>query len=382
MSVQNRDVPRADAPVPPSFRQVTSGARIEAVEVLRITLPLAQAFHTTRGIDRVRRLCVVRVVTSDGEGWGECAALNEPGYTAEWADGAAAVVERELAPALLLGALPAATEHPMATAAVRLALLDAELRAAGVSLASHLGATATRVPSGIALGLDADLDEIDRAVEAGYHRVKLKIEPGHDVELVRATRDRWPELPLQVDANGSYRLSDAAHLAALGTLDELGLLLIEQPLLTDDLDGHAALAARLRTPVCLDESITSLSAADDALTRRACSVICIKPGRLGGIDEAVRVHDRCRATGVPVWCGGMVESGLGRAANLALAALPGFTLPGDLTPSRRWFADDLTEPVELDADGYLPVPSGPGLGVSPRPEALARFAESRVTVRP
>jgi O-succinylbenzoate synthase len=358
---------------------VTSGARIEAVEVRRITLPLTAPFHTNRGVEHERRLCVVRVVTADADGWGECAALNEPGYTPEWADGAATVIERELAPALLHGTLPAPADHPMATAALRLALLDGELRAAGVSLASHLGATATRVPSGIALGLDADLDDVERAVEGGYHRVKLKIAPGHDVELVRAVRRRWPDLALQVDANGAYRLGDADHLA---DLDELGLLLIEQPLPSDDLDGHAALASRLRTPVCLDESITSVRAADDALTRRACSVICIKPGRLGGLEEAVRVHDRCLAAGVPVWCGGMVESGLGRAANLALAALPGFTLPGDLTASSRWFADDLVEPLELDPEGYLPVPAGPGIGVTPRPEALARFTESHVVVRP
>jgi O-succinylbenzoate synthase len=358
---------------------VTSGARIEAVEVRRITLPLTAPFHTNRGVEHERRLCVVRVVTPDGEGWGECAALNEPGYTAEWADGAATVVERELAPALLRGTLPAVADHPMATAALRLALLDAELRAAGVSLASHLGATATRVPSGITLGLDAGLDDIERAVEVGYCRVKLKIAPGHDVGLARAARARWPQLALQVDANGAYRLGDADHLAAL---DELGLLLIEQPLPTDDLVGHAALAALLRTPVCLDESITSLAAAEDALERGACSVICIKPGRLGGLDEAVRIHDRCIAAGVPVWCGGMVESGLGRAANLALAALPGFTLPGDFTPSGRWFAEDLVDPVELDAEGHLPVPTAPGIGVTPGPDALARFTESLVVVRP
>jgi len=347
--------------------------------VLRITLPLAHPFRTSRGVDVERRLCVVRVVTPEGEGWGECAALNEPGYTPEWADGAATVIETQLAPALLRGEPPADPLHPMASAALSLALLDAELRATGVSLASHLGATATRVPSGIALGLDAGVDDVARAVEAGYHRVKLKIAPGHDVDFVRSVRRRWPELALQVDANGAYSPTDADHLAEL---DDLDLLLIEQPLAAEDLDGHAALAARLRTPVCLDESITSVRAADEALRRGACSVICIKAGRLGGLDEAVAVHDRCVAAGVPVWCGGMIESGLGRAANLALAALPGFTLPGDLSASTRWFAEDLTEPLTLDADGYLAVPSGPGIGVSPRVDALARFTESRVTVRP
>lgn len=353
--------------------------RIEAVEVLRLTLPLARPFHTRRGVDQVRRLCVVRVLTADAEGWGECAALNEPGYTPEWADGAASAIEHELAPALLRGGRTTDPAQPMASAALAMAVLDAELRATGTSLASHLGATANRVPSGIALGLDATLDDVEAAVGDGYHRVKLKIAPGHDVDFTRDVRARWPGLPLQVDANEAYTMAHAANLASL---DELELLLVEQPFAADDLDGHAQLAARLRTPVCLDESITSLTATEEALARRACSIVCIKSGRLGGLDEAVRVHDHCRRAGVPVWCGGMVESGLGRAANLALAALPGFTLPGDLSASSRWFAEDLTEPLELDTDGFIAVPTGPGLGVSPRTDALARFTESRHLVRP
>jgi len=347
--------------------------------VLRLTLPLSQPFQTVRGSERERRLCVLRVVTPDSEGWGECAALNEPGYTAEWADGAADVVERTLAPRLLRGEPFVDVEHPMASAALRLAVLDARLRAAGTSLATHLGATTERVRSGIALGLDATLDDVARAIEDRYHRVKLKIAPGHDVALVRAVRNQWPDLLLQVDANGAYGIADADHLAAL---DDLDLLFVEQPLAVDDLDGHAQLARRLRTPICLDESITSLAAARDALERGSCSVVCVKQGRLGGLEEAVALHDHCRAAGVPAWCGGMIESGLGRAANLALAALPGFSLPGDLSASSRWFPEDLTDPLELDDQGYLAVPTAPGLGVSPRPDALARFTESHVTVRP
>jgi len=363
-----------------------SVARIEAVEVRRLTLPLVAPFHTSRGVEHERRLAVVRVVTSEEEGWGECAALGEPTYTSEYADGAADLLAEHLAPRLVgtltragdvTGALAAVRGHPMAKAALEMAVLDAELRATGRSLADELGAVVDRVPSGIALGLDATLDDVATAVDAGYRRVKLKIAPGHDLDIVRAVRERWPELPLQVDANGAYSLADAEHLAAL---DELGLLLIEQPLPDDDLDGHAELARRVRTPISLDESITSAAAAGDAIERGACAVVTIKPGRVGGYLEAVHVHDVCRAAGVPVWCGGMLESGLARAANIALAALPGFTIPGDLSPSSRWFADDLTAPIELD-DGYLRVPSGPGIGVRPRPDALARYTTSLVTVR-
>jgi O-succinylbenzoate synthase len=358
---------------------VSSAGRIEAVEVLRLTLPLARPFHTNRGVDHERRLCVVRVVTAEAEGWGECAALNAPGYTHEWADGAADVLERALVPRLLAGDAADDPSSPMAAAALEMALLDAELRATGQALAAHLGAVTDRVPSGIALGLDATADDVVAAAADGYHRVKLKVAPGHDVDFVRRVRQACPDLALQVDANGAYALDDAAHLAGF---DELDLLLIEQPLATDNLDGHAELARRLRTPICLDESITSLAAATDALARRACSVVCVKAGRLGGLRAAVRVHDACRAASAPAWVGGMLESGLGRAANVALAALAGFTLPGDLSPSARWFADDLTEPFTLDADGYLRVPTGPGLGVVPDPEALARFTTSTATVRP
>ena len=363
-----------------------SVARIEAVEVRRLTLPLVAPFHTSRGIEHERPLAVVRVVTSAEEGWGECAALGEPTYTSEYADGAAHVLADRLAPRLTGTAVAAADVtralapvrgHPMAKAALEMAVLDAELRATGRSLAERLGATVDRVPSGIALGLDASLDDVAAAVDAGYRRVKLKIAPGHDLDVVAAVRARWPDLPLQVDANGAYTLDDVELLAAL---DRFGLLLIEQPLAEDDLDGHAQLARHVRTPICLDESITSAAAAADAIARGACSVVNIKPGRVGGYLEAVRVHDVCRAAGVPVWCGGMLESGLARAANLALAALPGFTIPGDLSPSARWYAEDLTEPITLE-HGCLRVPTGPGIGVRPRADALARFGTSLVTVR-
>jgi O-succinylbenzoate synthase len=263
----------------------------------------------------------------------------------------------------------------MANAALRTALLDARLRGEGRSLAEHLGAERTDVPAGVAVGFAPDIDsllaEVERHVRTGYARIKLKIRPGWDIEPVAAVRDLIGAARLlQADANGAYRLGDADHLARL---DRYDLALIEQPLPVDDLLGHAELARRLRTPVCLDESISSAGAAATALELGACSVVCVKPGRLGGIDEAAVVHDLCRDTGVDAWVGGMLETGLGRSALLALAALPGFTLPGDLSATGRWYVDDLAEPLVLGRDGTLPVPAGPGVAPLPDPAAIDRY---------
>lgn len=351
--------------------------RVEAVEVRGVTLPMAHPFVTAHGVEHERPTVLVRVVAGDTEGWGECVALPSPGYSDETAASSFRTLVDDLAPHLLADEpLPAGT--PMAAAALRMAVLDAELRAAGESLAAHLGATATRVPSGIALGLDATVENAVGAVEAGYHRVKLKVEPGREA-FVRAVRNALPATPLQVDANGAYTLDD---LALLQSLDELDLLLIEQPLAANDWRGHVELSSRLRTPVCLDESILDAGTAAVALDRGACRIVNIKPGRVGGYLEAARVHDVCLARGAPAWCGGMLETALARTANLALAALPGFTLPGDISPSSRWFLDDVAPPVEMDADGWFAVPDTPGIGVTPDAAALARLTTSVTTVRP
>jgi O-succinylbenzoate synthase len=279
------------------------------------------------------------------------------------------------------GVLAPVKGHPMAKAAIEMALLDAELRAAGRSFGEELGAARTAVDCGVSVGIadsvDALLDEVDGYLAAGYRRIKLKIEPGWDVVPVRATRERFGDVLLQVDANTAYRLDDWELLAALDPFD---LLLVEQPLDEDDVAGHAALAKRIRTPICLDESITSARAAREAIATGACSIVNIKAGRVGGYLEAVRVHDTCRAADVPVWCGGMLETGLGRAGNVALAALPGFTLPGDTSASDRYFHRDLTPPFEL-VDGQLAVPTGPGLGVEPIPELLDELTTAVDLVR-
>ena len=341
-------------------------------------------FRTSFGTETAKDVVIVRYRRGDGaEGWGECVALSEPTYSPEYAAGAHHVLEHHLLPRVLAGrSLDDVHGHPMAKAAVEMAMLDAELRSSGVSLASHLGGVRDAVDAGVSVGMAPSVDELVSAVEAylaeGYVRIKLKIEPGCDVEPVAAVRSAiGPDVRLQVDANAAYTVDDAEHLARL---DDLGLLLLEQPLAARDLRGHAALAARLRTPVCLDESIESLADATDALDVGACSVVNIKAGRVGGLAEAVRIHDLCVERGVPVWCGGMLETGLGRAANVALASLPGFTLPGDVSASRRWFAEDLTEPFEL-VDGQLRVPTGPGLGVEPLPSVLEARTVSVAIVR-
>jgi O-succinylbenzoate synthase len=252
-------------------------------------------------------------------------------------------------------------------------MLDVWLRERSMSLVTYFGAERTHVPSGVSVGIPTTesvaelLDEVEGYIEAGYRRIKLKIEPGWDIEPVSAVRERWPDIPLQTDANQAYRRSDARHLASM---DQFGLLLHEQPLQEEDWYGHVLLSQACVTPICLDESVRSVACADSAIHFGAASIINIKPGRVGGYLTAKEIHDLCLRRGVPVWCGGMLETGIGRAANLALAALPGFTLPGDTSASNRYYAVDVTEPLVL-RDGGLDVPTGPGIGVDPIAEVLA-----------
>lgn len=361
--------------------------KIEAVELVRVAMPLVSPFRTSFGTQTSRDILLVHVKGPDADGWGECVAMNEPLYSAEYADGAQAVIERFLLPRLweipdvsadqVKPALAGVKGHPMAKASIEMAVLDAELCARGESLADHLGAVAESVPSGVSVGITSSIGELLEVVagylDAGYVRVKLKIEPGWDVEPVKAVRERFgDDLLLQVDANTAYTVADARHLAKLDVFD---LLLIEQPLPEDDVAGHAELARTVRTPICLDESITSARAAADAIARGACSVVNIKAGRVGGYLEARKVHDVCVAHGIPVWCGGMLETGLGRAANVALGALPGFKLPGDISASSRFWQTDITEPFLLE-DGHIRVPTGPGLGVKPLPDVLKAVTTS------
>ena len=366
--------------------------RIESVELRRLRLPLVAPFRTSLGTETHRDVLLVHVLTSAADGWGECVAFASPIFSSEYTDGAHHVTREHLLPRLfahgnveaddVAAILRPVRGHPMAKAAVEMAVLDAELRACGTPLGEFLGAARAEVDCGVSVGIYDDVADllrtVERHLEEGYRRIKLKIEPGTDVEPVRAVRERFGDILLQVDANAAYSRGDAQRLAAL---DEFDLLLVEQPLPEEDLLGHAELARSVRTPICLDESITSARVAADAVALGACSIVNIKAGRVGGYLEARRVHNVCVEAGVPVWCGGMLETGLGRAANVALAALPGFSLPGDTSASGRYYEEDVTEPFVLQ-DGRLAVPTGPGLGVSPLPEQLDRFTVSVETVSP
>ena len=375
-------------PLPEDLPAVT----LDGVELRVLRIPLVSPFTTSFGTETEREVIVVRALTPDGDGWGEIVTQQAPLYSSEYTEGAWDVARRWLIPALLdrdgiaprdVGdVLAPFVGHRMAKAGLELAVLDASLRASGLPLASALGAVHDRVPSGVSVGIQRDPAALVEAVAGylaeGYRRIKIKIRPGRDLADTAAVRAAFPDIPLQVDANSAYTLADADLLAGL---DEFELLLIEQPLQEDDLVDHAALARRLRTPVCLDESITSAKSARDALALGSAAVVNIKAGRVGGYLEAVRVHDVCRDAGVPVWCGGMLETGIGRAANAALAALPGFTLPGDVSASDRFYRRDIvTAPIVLE-DGYVRVPTGPGLGITIDAAALDDVTVAREELR-
>jgi O-succinylbenzoate synthase len=372
--------------------------RLISAQLLTLRMPLVSPFITSFGRMDERYPLLVHVQgVSDGrvvDGWGECVALVDPMYSPEYLDGANDVLTRYLIPQLflwqdahdgvgpndVLAAFPHVVGHQMAKAALEMAVLDAWLRLQDLSFASYLGVARTSVPSGVSIGIQpsiaALLDAVAGYLQEGYTRIKIKIKPGWDIEPVRAIRERFGAIPLQVDANSSYTLRDISLLASL---DEFGLLLIEQPLGEDDIRQHSVLAKALSTPICLDESVVSFSKAEDAIILRAAGIINIKPGRVGGYLTAKRIHDLARKNDVPLWCGGMLETGIGRYASAALAGLPGFTLPGDISASERFYAQDITEPVVM-RDGYIDIYQGAGLCPEPIPEALAEFTVDCVTI--
>jgi len=369
--------------------------RLHGAELLEIHLPVVDPIVTAAGGEEVRIVLLVRADLGEAVGWGECVAFHLPYYSSEYIEAAAEVLRHHLVPRLAAAQEPLTPEripallapvhgHRMAKAALECAVLDGWLRAEGRSLADWLGGTRAAVDCGVSIGFQESVEQLVATVggylDAGYRRIKLKVGPGWDLEPVAAVRAAFgDEVPLQVDANCAYDPRDAAHLGRLRALDRHGLQLIEQPFGSELLLDHAELAASVETPICLDESITSVATLETALAVGACTVVNVKLGRVGGVLAARAIHDRCEEAGIPVWCGGMLESGVGRAANVALASLPNFRLPGDISESRRYFAEDITTPFTMD-DGQITVPTGPGIGVEPDPERLERLCVRRTPV--
>jgi O-succinylbenzoate synthase len=362
--------------------------RIDRIEMRHVKLVLIAPFVTSMGVEYDEEHIIVRVDAEGVTGWGESVAEGTPFYSYETVQTAWHILRDFLIPSVLgkdiasiddaiaLGAR--VRGHRMAKAGLEAALWDAFAKAEGKSLSTLLGGTRKRIDVGVSIGIQpspADLvRKVDGYLREGYRRIKIKIAPGSDLALVEAIRREHPTVPLQVDANSAYELSDIGIFRAM---DPYGLLLIEQPLSCDDIYDHSKLQAELKTPICLDESIHSLADARAALELKSCRVINIKPGRVGGFTESKKIHDLCASMNIPVWHGGMLESGIGRAGNVALASLPNFTLPGDISASKRYYKEDIVDPAfEVAADGTMAVPTGPGIGVNVVVDRL-----DRVTVR-
>jgi o-succinylbenzoate synthase len=358
------------------------------IELREIRLPLREVFEISTGARQNRRILLIRVEGEGATGWGECVAAEDPGYSYETTETAWHVLTEFLLPELVghevlgpedvLGPVPWFRGHPMARAGVEMAIWDLHAKLLEMPLWDFVGGASDPVPVGVSVGLQADVDTLLRRIEGyldeGYARIKVKIKPGRDVEMMRKVRERFPDTPLMADANSAYTLRD---LDRLRELDELELTMIEQPLGHEDLLDHSRLQAELSTPICLDESIRSVGDARLALELGSCRIINIKPGRVGGLAEARAIHDLCREHDVPVWCGGMLESGIGRAHNLALATLPGFTLPGDISASRRYWERDIVVPEFVLVNGALVPPEGPGIGVEPDMERIEELTVRR-----
>ena len=371
--------------------------RIERIELRLLRLPLVRFFETSFGRIHERPFLVVTVSGGGVEGVGECVADANPFYSSETTRTAWHIIAEFVAPLVLgrefahpseiFAALHGIRGHNMAKAAVEMAAWDLFARQQGQPLCRVLGGAedliAGGIASGVSIGIQDSLDDLAERVgvelAAGYRRIKIKIKPGWDIEAVETVRRRFGDVPLMVDANAAYRLSDAAHLARLDPFD---LMMIEQPLDYDDVQDHALLQEKIRTPVCLDESLHTVRIAAEAIRAHACRIINIKPGRVGGHGQSIALHDLAAAHGIPVWHGGMLESGIGRAHNIHLSTLPNFSLPGDVAASRRYFSPDLIDPpIEVRPDGTIAVPTGPGIGVTLVQERIASATEERLELR-
>jgi O-succinylbenzoate synthase len=367
--------------------------KLEKVELFLVRLPLKRPYETSMAVETHESHVIVRVESEGAVGWGESVANETPWYSGETPSTVWVLLEEAIVPHLFRAAI----DHPrdvarelgwirearMAKACIEMAVWDLGAKRAGVPLARFLGGERDRIPCGVAIGLhpsiDALLSRIDEELAGGYQRVKLKIKPGHDVAIAEAVRKRWPDLRFMLDANSAYSLADAP---VFERIDATRPMMVEQPLAHDDIVDHAELQRRIRTPICLDESIHHAEDARKAIAIGAMKIVNIKAGRVGGLAEAIRVHDVCRDNGVPVWCGGMLEMGIGRAHNVHLATLAGFTLPGDVAASARYFATEIIgEPFVVEKDGTMGVPTGPGIGVTVLEDVIRRVALRRADLR-
>ncbi len=367
--------------------------RISSIELTEINLPLVHFFETSFGRTYERRIILVRVTDRDGaEGWGEITCGEVPGYSDEWTDSAWVTAEKILAPMVIgrevadashvFDLMKRARGHRMSKAGIETACWDLEAKKLGVPLWRHLGGVNPEIACGVSIGIQDSveqlLEKVQTEVDAGYQRIKIKIAPHWDYDVIRCVREQFPDLALMGDANSAYTLAD---IDKLRSLDEFDLIMLEQPLGYDDIVDHATLQREIRTPICLDEPIKSPDDARKAIALRSGKIINLKNGRVGGHAQSKMIEALCRNAGIPLWCGGMLESGIGRAHNIAISTLAGYTMPGDVSASKRYWHEDIIEPeVEVSATGTITAPAGPGIGFEVRAERIESLAVRRVHV--
>jgi len=367
--------------------------RIDGIVLRELHLPLVRPFETSFGVTTNRRILLAEIRSEGLIGWGECTAGERPFFSGETTDTAWQVLANELGPMLAAEAPEHGGDCPrifkrvranrMAKAALENAIWDLEAQREGLPISILLGGVRDKIACGVSLGIQKSipelLDIIERELAAGYQRIKLKCKPGWDVEVFEKVRSRWPGIMLSCDANSAYKLRDADHIA---TFDQFDLLMIEQPLWSDDFYYHSMLQRQLNTPICLDESIHNRRDALAAIEMESCKIINIKLGRVGGFSEAIAVHNAAQERGIPVWCGGMLESGIGRSHNIALSTLDNFTLPGDVSASARYWKEDIIEPeVTVSPDGEIAIPDTPGRGYEVRYDLIEKLTVRKETVR-